>query len=378
MTAPVDVAIVGGGVIGLATAWRAAQGGLSVAVVDQSAGRGASWIAAGMLAPVTEAHYGEEALLGLNLDSAGRYPAFVAELEAASGTSVGYSTSGTLAVALDAGDRAVLAELHAYQQRLGLDSDLLSGRECRTLEPMLAPTVRAGLLVTGDHSVDPRRLTAALHTAGHRAGVRFLEQQATATTSSSVTLADGTTIAAGSVLLAAGCWTPALTGLPGRPVKGHVVRLRGAGFLQRTVRGVVRGFDVYVVPRDDGEVVIGATVEEMGFDTSVRVGCVYELLRDAHELLPGITELELVECGAGLRPGSPDNAPLVGRLADGRFVATGHYRNGILLTPVTADAVTELLAGGQLPAVMAPFSPDRVSAHGTSAAPTATQAGSMR
>ncbi|MEP6464012.1 MAG: glycine oxidase ThiO [Frankiaceae bacterium] len=356
-----DVVVVGGGPIGLAVAWRAAQRGLSATVVDPSPGGGASWIAAGMLAAITEAHYGEERLLALNLDSARRYPAFVAELEGASGVDVGYATAGTLVVAADAGDRAVVADLHAYQRRLGLASELLTGREVRALEPMLAPTVRGGLLVASDHSVNPRRLTEALRVAAERLDVTIVAERATEAGAKTVRLADGSTLAAGEVVVAAGAWSPALTGLPGRPVKGHVVRLRGQGFLRHTIRGVVAGSQVYVVPRADGEVVIGATMEELGFDTTVRAGGVYELLRDARAILPGITELEFVEAGAGLRPGSPDNAPIIGRLADGRIVATGHYRNGILLTPVTADAIADLLGNGSLPAGMEPFTPDRLA-----------------
>ena len=362
-----DVAIVGGGVIGLAIAWRVAQRGLAVTVIDRTPGRGASYVAAGMLAPVTEAQYGEEALLTVQLESARRYPAFVAEL----GADVGYTTTGTLAVALDAGDRAVLADLHAYQQRLGLDSHLLTGRECRALEPLLAPTVRGGLFVSGDHAVDPRRLVAALRRAAVRAGAVVVEQpvidvQMTGDRATGVRIGTGETVAAGSVVLAAGCWTGQLPGVPPdalppvRPVKGQILRLRGPGFLSRNVRGIVTGGHVYVVPRPDGEVVVGATVEETGFDTTVRAGGVYELLRDAHGVLPGLTELELVETSAGLRPGSPDNAPIVGPTpVIGLIVATGHYRNGILLAPVTADAVSTLLTDGEVAAEMRAFSPRR-------------------
>ncbi|MEU1026638.1 FAD-dependent oxidoreductase, partial [Streptomyces sp. NPDC005904] len=170
-TGPTDVLVVGGGIIGLVTAWRAAQRGLSVAVVDPEPGGGAARVAAGMLAAVTELHHGEQTLLGLNLASARRYPDFVAELTEASGRDVGHRACGTLAVALDADDRAHLRELHALQSRSGLDSEWLSGRECRRLEPMLAPGVRGGLRVDGDHQVDPRRLAAALLVACERAGV---------------------------------------------------------------------------------------------------------------------------------------------------------------------------------------------------------------
>jgi glycine oxidase len=353
-----SVVVVGAGIIGLAVAWRCAQRGFAVTLVEAAPTGAASRAAAGMLAPVTEVSYGEERLLALDLESARRYPAFLAEL----GADVGHCTAGTLAVALDTGDRAVLSDLHAYQLRLGLDAQLLSSRECRALEPMLAPAVRGGLLVGGDHSVDPRRLTAALHAAAVGAGVGFVPGAAAAVDAGSVTLPDGRTLAADDVVVAAGCWSAELTAVPVRPVKGQVLRLRGPGFLGRTVRGVVAGSRVYVVPRPDGEVVVGATSEELGFDTRVTAGGVYELLRDAHALLPGITELELVETTVGLRPGTPDNAPMIGRLDSGVVVATGHYRNGVLLAPVTADLVAELLTSGELPELARPFAPDRFAA----------------
>jgi glycine oxidase len=369
------VVVVGGGLIGLAIAWRAAERGLSVTVVDPDPATGASRAAAGMLAPVTELHYGEEALLRLNIAAAGRYPSFVAELEERSGHEVGYRTEGTLAVALDADDRAALADLHAFQRRLGLSVEALTGRECRRLEPMLAPSVRGGLLVESDHSVDNRRLAAALLTAVSRCGVPVVRQPAagvlvTDDRATGVRLGDGTMLAADVVVLAAGCWTGALGGLPDdvvppvRPVKGQILRLRVPAalrpFLTHTARGTVRGSPVYLVPRSDGEVVVGATVEEQGFDTRVTAGAVYELLRDAHELVPGISELELAETRAGLRPGSPDNAPLIGPTAlPGLVLASGHYRNGVLLAPITADAVTAVLVEGALPELVQPFSPDR-------------------
>ncbi|MER7727392.1 glycine oxidase ThiO [Streptomyces sp. NPDC096323] len=370
-----DVLVIGGGIIGLVTAWRAAQRGLATAVADPGPGGGAAQVAAGMLAAVTELHYGEETLLGLNVASAARYPAFAAELEAASGQDIGFRACGTLAVALDADDRAHLRELHALHRRSGLESEWLTGRECRRLEPMLAPGVRGGLRVDGDHQVDPRRLAAALLTACERAGVVFHRQQAerlsvTGGRATGAVLADGTQPAADQVVLAAGSLSGRLAGVPEhvlppvRPVKGQVLRLTVpaayAPFLSRTVRAVVRGSHVYLVPRENGELVVGATSEEMGWDTTVTAGGVYELLRDAHELVPGITELPLTETLAGLRPASPDNAPLLGRTAlPGLHLATGHHRNGVLLTPVTGDAMGQLLAGGELPEVARPFSPGR-------------------
>ncbi|WP_328453372.1 glycine oxidase ThiO [Streptomyces sp. NBC_00386] len=373
-----DVLVVGGGIIGLVTAWRAARRGFTTALVDPEPGGGAAQVAAGMLAAVTELHFGEETLLGLNLASARRYPDFAAELTEASGQDLGYRRSGTLAVALDADDRAHLRELHALQVRSGLESEWLSGRECRRLEPMLAPGVRGGLRVDGDHQIDPRRLAAALVTACERAGVVMHRTWAERLTvvqerATGVVTADGTGLGAGQVVLAGGSLSGRLAGVPDdvvppvRPVKGQVLRLtvpgRYAPFLHRTVRAVVRGSHVYLVPRENGELVVGATSEELGWDTTVTAGGVYELLRDAHELVPGITELPLTETRAGLRPCSPDNAPLLGPSAlDGLLLATGHHRNGVLLTPVTGDVMAHVLTTGELPAEARPFTPLRFGA----------------
>ncbi|MFJ7023462.1 glycine oxidase ThiO [Streptomyces sp. NPDC101117] len=373
-----DVLVVGGGIIGLVTAWRAAQRGFATALVDPEPGGGAAQVAAGMLAAVTELHYGEQTLLGLTLDSARRYPDFAAELADLTGDALGYRRCGTLAVALDADDRAHLRELHALQTRSGLDSEWLTGRECRRLEPMLAPGVRGGLRVDGDHQIDPRRLTGALLEACERAGVTFHRAWAerldvTADRATGVTTTDGTALRADRVVLAAGSLSGRLAGVPDdvrppvRPVKGQVLRLtvpRGlAPFLSRTVRAMVRGSQVYLVPRESGELVVGATSEEQGWDTTVTAGGVYELLRDAHELVPGITELPLTETRAGLRPASPDNAPLLGPTAlDGLLLATGHHRNGVLLAPVTGDALAHVLTTGELPDVARDFTPLRFAA----------------
>ncbi|MCG8971224.1 glycine oxidase ThiO [Streptomyces sp. CL12-4] len=373
-----DVLVVGGGIIGLVTAWRSAQRGLATALVDPEPGGGAAQVAAGMLAAVTELHYGEQTLLALNLASARRYPEFAAELTDLTGHDLGYRRCGTLAVALDADDRAHLRELHALQERSGLESEWLSGRECRRLEPMLAPGVRGGLRVDGDHQIDPRRLAGALVAACERAGVVFHRVWADRLTvagdrATGVVTADGTVLEAGQVVLAGGSLSGRLAGVPDavlppvRPVKGQVLRLtmpRAHGpLLSRTVRAVVRGNPLYLVPRESGELVVGATSEELGWDTTVTAGGVYELLRDAHELVPGITELPLTETRSGLRPGSPDNAPLLGPTGlEGLLLATGHYRNGVLLTPVTGDVMAHVLTTGELPEVGRPFTPRRSGA----------------
>jgi len=383
-----DAVVVGGGVIGLGIAWRAALAGMAVTVVDEAPGRGASWAAAGMLAPVTEVHYGERPLLSLNLAAAARWPAFAAEVEEASGLPVGYRPGGTLAVARDADDNAALEDLYQFQLRCGLEVERLRSRECRQLEPGLAPSIRGGILAAGDHQVDNRALVEALLVACQRAGVRMVrgrvaELAVQADRVTGVLLAgggpvpspaDGETLAAGVVVLAAGCWSGGLRGLaaealpPVRPVKGQLLYLRGPADQPLCSRNV-RGLEVYVVPRTDGRVVVGATIEEQGFDTTVTAGAVADLLRAALELLPDVAELELAETVVGLRPGSPDNAPMLGLAGpDGLVVATGHYRNGILLTPVTADAIAELLATGRAPEMIAPFAPGRFTG-GVPAAP---------
>lgn len=353
--------------MGLAVAWRCRLAGATVKVFDSSGGRGATWAAAGMLAPVTEVHYGEEPLLALNLESSRRYPAFVEELEEASGTSTGYCRCGTLMVALDADESRALDELYRFQSGLGLEVQRLNGRETRAEEPGLAPNVRGGILVAGDHQVDNRALVDALRGACENTGVTVASDSVKGVeivndrVAGVVTAAEGL-VPCGTVVLAAGSWSGGIEGLPPdavppvRPVKGQLLHLKGEVLARRNLRGL----DAYLVPRPNGRLVVGATVEERGWDTSVTAGAVFELLRAAYEILPGTAELELTETVAGLRPGSPDNAPLIGPAAvEGLLLATGHYRNGVLLTPVTADAIADVVSGQRLPPWAAPFLPTR-------------------
>jgi glycine oxidase len=281
---------------------------------------------------------------------------FVDALEAASGQSVGYETTGTLTVALDASDRASLDDLLAYQHSLGLDATRRSASECREFVPALSPSLRGGIEVPGDHQVDNRALLAALVEANRAAGVTFEESSVTAIAAGpEVVLTDGRRLRPDQAVLAAGVGLPDIAGLDMlqrpdiRPVKGHVLRLgpapgSHAPLLRRTVRGLVRGHSVYLVPRRDGSLVVGATVEERGVDSTVQAGAVHELLCDARAIVPGVDELELREAAAGLRPGTPDNMPRIGWSGiDNVAVATGHYRNGILLAPLTAAVVVDLL-----------------------------------
>ncbi len=362
-----DAVVVGGGVIGLAVAWQAAREGLEVAVVDPDPGSGASHFAAGMIAPVGEAEFGEDAVIAVNQDSAARYPAFVAELEADSGMPSGYRRCGSLHVAVDADEHVALERQFRHRQELGLPVVRLTSRETRDLEPRLAPSIRSGVLVEGDHQVDPRAMVPALLEACARRGARIHRRRGAVIVEggrvAGVRLDGGERIDAARVVVAAGCWSGGVEGIPAadvphvRPVKGQILRLRGEpGMITRTIRSS----RVYVLPRADGRVVIGGTVEERGADTTVTAGAVLELLRDARALVPDVAELELVEASAGLRPGSPDNAPIVGdAITPGLVMATGHYRNGYLLTPATASAVSGALAGRPWPELTRPWRPER-------------------
>jgi glycine oxidase len=337
-----ELAVAGGGVIGLTCAWRAAQAGWAVTLYEPDVRAGSSWVAGGMLAPVTEAWPGEEALLELGLESVALWPDFAAELG-----DPGLHTGGTVVAATGTGDRAELDALAEHLARLGRPVERLSGRELRRLEPALGPDVRGGLSVPGDLSVDNRALLEALRAAAEKAGVRIVAQEYAGEPASQVLICAG----ARSAML-----HPALAGLV-RPVKGEILRLthrRGAFPMPgRTVRALVDGRPVYLVPRPNG-LVVGATQSEQGFDTEPTVGGVRDLLWAAERIVPGIAEYGLAEVAAGLRPGSPDNLPLIGRLDEHTLVATGHSRNGILLAPLTARLVVGALRGEPVPAAVEP------------------------
>ena len=361
-----DAVVIGAGLIGLACAWRARRRGLSVLVVDRAPepGAGASGVAAGMLAPVTEADFGEEGPLRVNLAGRERWPAFAAELEELSGLPTGYRDSGALVVAADRDDAEALHRLHDFQRTLGLGVEWLPASRCRRLEPGLSPRIAGGILAPQDGSADPRAIVVALasvveelslgteveaieHDGGRVTGVR---------TPSGV-------IDCEQMVVAAGAWSAALApgeGPPVRPVKGQILELRARGAMPDPLERLVRTPRCYLVARGDGRVVLGATVEEQGFDTAVTADGVYRLLEAAWEVLPEVGELELIGARAGLRPGTPDNTPVVGPgELEGLIWATGHWRNGVLLAPLTGEAVAALLAGEPLPEELAPLAPDR-------------------
>jgi glycine oxidase len=383
-TAAADVAVVGGGAIGLSIAWRAAARGLDVVLLDRGrTGAGTSHFAAGMLAPIAEVTPGEEPLLELGLRSARLYPQFISEVLAAAGVdTVGYTTAGTLLVARDADEAEALERELALRQSFGLAVERLRPSEARRREPGLAPALRLALDVPSDHAVDPRALLPALAHAVRAGGGEVREHaEVTAVTHSGdrvtgVQLADGSRLSAGAVVIASGVWSPAIGGLPEaarvplRPIKGQIMRLHdpaGPGLLQR----VIRMGSAYITPRGDGRYVVGATSEERGFDTTVTAGAAFELLRDATELVPGVSEWVLDEFAAGLRPGTPDNLPAIGPgELDGVHWAVGHRRGGILLAPITAELTVGALLGEASDIAPEAFAPGRFATTMTPSHPT--------
>ena len=361
-----DAVVIGAGLIGLACAWRARRRGLRVLVVDRARepGAGASAVAAGMLAPVTEADFGDEARIALNLAARERWPSFAAELEEITGLPTGYRDCGALVVAADRDDVAELRRLHDFQRALGLAVEWLPPSRSRAVEPGLAPRIGGAILASGDGVADPVQTVAALAAAAGEielgADVAAIDHDGARVTG--VRTSAGP-IACERVVIAAGAWSAALapegSGPPVRPVKGQLLRLRdphGPGLVGRTIRTT----DAYLVPRADGRYALGATMEERGFDTAPTAGAVFELLRDISEVVPGVLELEIEELLAGLRPATPDNVPAIGPGAlEGLVWAAGHHRNGILLSGLTGELAAAALCGDELPDWAAPADPSR-------------------
>jgi glycine oxidase len=363
-----DVVVVGAGVIGCAVAWELARRGVSVAVVDRdSPGREASWAAAGMLSPLAETGH-TAALLELADASLSLYPAFVAALLADTDIDVAYRTDGCVHVALDADDEAAFAPLLAAPPAYGVER--LDGPAVRTLEPALADSVRSGVLVRRDHRVDNRRLGQALWSAALGAGATF-RLGATAAgvlvaggAACGVRLADGATLHAGIVVIAAGAWSGQLEGLPAplpvRPVRGQMFAVRED--LGRSPLGrVVTGPGCYLVPRDGGLVLVGATVEEVGFRPGPTPAGIAGLAGAAVRMVPDLGGMPIAEVWSGFRPATPDGLPILGPDPDlaGLYYATGHFRNGILLAPGTAAALADALTGTLPSTPLDAFGPGR-------------------
>jgi glycine oxidase len=367
-----SVAIIGAGVIGLGIAWRLAACGACVTVFDKGvAGAGASHAAAGMLAACAEAEPGEQALVALGRESQQRWPAFAVDLHAASGVDVELRQEGTLAVALTADDQARLTHHLVFQQQLGLPLQWISAAETRRREPHLAGKLAGAVWSPEDHQVDNRKLATALRIAAERAGTAIREHTAVKEISSAggrtdgVLLADGTRFAAEVVVLAAGAWSRGIPGVapelrpPVRPIKGQMLSLQ-MDAAAPLINHVIWAPGVYLVPRRDGRLIVGGTVEERGFDTALTAGGLLTLLEAAWRTIPAIEELPIDEMWVGHRPGSRDDAPILGPgPLTGLVYATGHHRNGILLAPVTADTIARLVLEGTLDKAIRPFGVER-------------------
>lgn len=374
-----DVAIVGGGVIGLSCAFELARRGRSVTVLErEEVGYGASTVAAGMLTPSFEVETTPPSLVELQLDSLRRYPAFVSEIEAESGLSCEYRDEGTLWVSRHRDDELELDHIRKIQEDRGLPARRLTGRETRQIEPYLSPRIIGGLLVEADHQVNSRKLVPALAAACRSIGVELLEHTNVKMVERSggrmeLTLQSGdeqSVLCADQVLLAAGVWLEEglVTPLPRigmRPIKGQIVHLTG----QPLVNRVLRNSDVYIVPRAGGELLLGATEEEQGFDMQPTAGGTLDLLRYAFEILPGLYDLYVSEIDVGLRPAVSDHLPVIGPSdSDGVYIAGGHYRGGVLLAPSTAYWMAELMMTDRVSPSIEPFGIDRLIARQQEAA----------
>lgn len=371
-----EIIIIGGGVIGLGIGWQLTKSGVSVTIYDSGeAGRAASWAAAGMLAPLAEAHTEEPELLKLGCESLVLYPQWVSELESDAEMSVGFRDEGTHIVGLESDDTHQLKHLFQAQQQLGLSVNWLSGGEVREIESALSPRVSAAIQCESDYQVDNRLMVTALKSAYLRNGGVLHENNPIEKIHVEDCQAQGIETREGfhrgdMVILSAGCWSSQIDGIPDsirppvRPVKGQMMALQmedgiSINSVIRTVRARYPT-DVYLVPRTDGRLIIGATSEEMGFDTRLTVGGMFELLRGAWEVVPGVYELPILESWAGLRPGSRDNAPILGKTpVENLIYATGHYRNGILLSPITAYEISRLVLSDKTSDVIKPFQLDR-------------------
>lgn len=361
-----DIAIVGGGLIGLSIAWRLARAGRSVTVLErETIGAGASLAATGMLAPAAEHEPGSDPLLPLALDSLRRWPAFRDALEAESGLAIDYRADGTLVLAIGRDEVERLRFRYDLQRRSGLDATWLPGSEVRRLEPGLRPSVTAGIQCPLDHQVDPCRVMAALAEACRPAGAILVEHAPVTALDWSGGRVTGVRVGdrglrAGTVILATGAWSgeggllPDTLALPVRPLKGQSLALRTTA-RTGTLARMVWTEQVHMAPKSDGQLIVGATVEDCGFRPGVTAGGLYALLEGARRVLPGIEEMEVASVWSGYRPTSDDDAPIIDTLAPGLVAATGHHRNGYLLAPVTADAVAELVMDGAMPEVARPF-----------------------
>ena len=364
------VIIAGGGVIGLAIGWRLARAGAAVKLFEKNTvGRGASWNAAGMLAPLSEVGFEEQDFLKIGRESLRRFPEFLDELKKDAGIEVPLDTRGTLIIGLDRDDKERLRRLHGFREHLGLPVEWLSGTAAREIEPLISPRASSAIWIPDDHQIDNRLLVEALKTAFENCGGELHEHCAVKSIRTggrrlTGVATDTEEFDASAAVIAAGCWSKQIEGIPAelkppvRPVKGQIMTLQMNESCP--LAHVVRAPDAYLLPKDDGRLILGASEEEMGFDTSITAGPVYKLLERGWEAIPSIYDLVIDEIEAGLRPGSRDHDPIVGETPiEGLFYATGHYRHGILLAPITGYEMCDLILEGKSSELFEPFKPAR-------------------
>lgn len=345
-----DVVVIGAGIVGCAVARSVARDGHSVVVLDPDPpGQRASWAAAGMLAPQAESD-SADALFPLLLEARDRYPAFVREIEAETGIDVGYSDAGMMFVALNDAADDRLIERFRWQSEMGLPIERLGADEVQTLEPAVTAEVIGGLRFQGDHAVDNRLLTRALYSSAEAAGARFRSEGvgSLSLNGGNVRLHtfEGEKIEAGRIVIAAGSWSGGVEGLPRRlpvePVHGELMSYFAPGLLRHTI-GVEGG---YLVPRTDGRIIAGTTVSRIGFSSEATQAGAAVVKSLAERIIPQLASVPVTDHWAGLRPGTPDGFPILGQ--DPEFpallYATGHYRNGILLAPITGEIIADLIA----------------------------------
>ena len=363
------VLIIGAGVAGLSIGRELVRAGEEVVLFDRGeAGRGTSWLAAGMLAPDAEIGFEELELYRLNRESLERWPDFAEALNDETGIDVDFRTEGTLLVADDRDHAEALRRRFEFQKEQGLAVEWLTGQQAREIEPFLAPRLPAAVWSPSDHQVDNRLFLQALRKSFEEGGGTLRENTTVEAVhpgdpAPAVTTASGERIEGSVVIVAAGVESGRIGGLsekarpPVRPVKGQMLELRMEPSFDLT--HVVRGAEAYLAPKSSGRLLVGATMEERGFDTDVTAGGMYDLLEGAWEVVPGIYELPVTDSWAGLRPAARDNAPLLGHAAPGVILATGHFRHGILLAPVTAQEIAHLVLTGETSRWLEPFRPTR-------------------
>jgi len=366
------IIIVGGGVIGLSIAWRLSRETTrdEILLLDANrAGEGTSRVSAGMIAPIAEAGFEDPHFIKFARLSRERYRAFVSEVSRDAETPVALGEEGSIIVAIHRDDVEAMRRVYDHRRHADLPVEWLSGTQAREMEPTLTPRVSAAMWIAYDGQVNPRALLPALVRACNRRGVEVRENASVSRIVIEGDVATGVEVGgellpADTIVLCAGAWSGSIDGMPAdvvpqvRPIRGQILRLtRTADF---AMKHVVRGPRAYLLPKDDGTVVVGATQEEAGFDATPTAGGIKTILENAWEMVPSIYDLPIERVEVGLRPGTRDHLPLIGATRiRGLIMATGHFRHGILFAPTTADAVCRGILTGDFGADVAAFAPDR-------------------